>query len=169
MITMESTMTTLGEKLRKTDALARKREEAEVQSALKAMQAYKREKTKKLKNALRDFFSKARERLKSQIESDYESHRVGVVFDLSSYNLNTQEVADELELHTIEHPNQMGNFFTAEIDRSEYLEEFMEFFDWGLDEGIEAYWSFDEDRRAPKDEYSRPRGTYTIRVGYYNT
>lgn len=169
MITMENTMTTLGEKLRKTDALAREREAAEVQSALRAMQAYKREKTQKLKNALQDFFSKAKASLKSQIEDEYESHMVGVVFDLSDYNLNTQEVADELELHTIEHPNQIGNFFTKEVDRSEYLEEFMEFFDWAVDEGLEVYWSFDEDRRADKDEYSRPRGTYTIRVGYYST
>lgn len=38
----------------------------------------------------------------------------------------------------------------------------------GHDQGIEVYWSFEEDRNAPEDEYSRPRGTYIIKVGYFD-
>lgn len=155
-------MTLLADKIRSNEA----RLERTVQQSLAQIQKMKREKIKNIKKALHDFFERAKEEIEEQVNRGYALHQIGVVFGLEPSCMDTQEVADMLELNTLIYSNEVGNFFTQYIDSSDFLEEFMDMFEWSHDQGLEVYWQFDENRNLPHDEYSRPRGSYTLKVDF---
>lgn len=152
-------MSTLAEKLK----FNQKQSEERSRQMSSRLEIYEQQKKKELIVALSNWFEKAKQSIIEQIEQGNLDYCVSVNFDISNNYYSTEEVEEFFQFS-----RNKKDFFPYAIEHfheyDDYAQEFLKFYDWALDEGIEPYWYFETDYSSEQDDMLNYKGTYQLKI-----